>query len=97
MAARKRKAAAKNAAGKRKGAKAKTKPRSKDRPKPGPTIERTFKGAKHTVKVTADGFTYKGTEYRSLTAIAKKITGYPSVSGPRFFGTDAAGKKGGTK
>jgi hypothetical protein len=42
--------------------------------------------------MTADGFIYKGTEYGSLTAAAKAITGYASVSGPRFFATDAASR-----
>lgn len=57
----------------------------------GSTIERTFRGARHTVQVTADGYLYKGKAYRSLTAVALAITGYKAISGPRFFGTDAQG------
>jgi len=76
MAARKKKAA-------NKGASKRTKART-----PAPErIERTFKGKRHTVTVTDEGFRYAGKDYRSLTAIAKQITGYPAVSGPRFFGT----------
>ncbi len=83
--------AAKKKATKRKAAKK----RAGKRKAKAQTIERTFKGKKHVVTVTADGFTYRGSTYRSLTAIAKKITGYKSVSGPRFFGTDGGGRKGG--
>lgn len=54
----------------------------------GTVIERTFKGDTHKVQVTAEGFTYRGKPYASLTAIARQVTGYRAVSGPRFFGTD---------
>src|SRR5450631_4856153 len=40
--------------------------------------------------VTEDGFEYGGTNYPSLTKIAKTITG-AQWSGPRFFGLLAAG------
>lgn len=39
----------------------------------------------HFVDVTPDGFIFDGTTYRSLSAIAKRITG-AHWSGPRFFG-----------
>ena len=39
----------------------------------------------HTVLVREDGFEYEGQRYRSLTVIAKQITG-AHWSGPRFFG-----------
>ena len=35
--------------------------------------------------VLEDGFEWKGTQWRSLSAIARKITGV-HWSGPRFFG-----------
>ena len=73
--------AAKKKAAKRKAAKKRAPKRKKTEP-----VKRLYKGKKHVVMVTADGFTYKGASYRSLTAIAKQITGYKSVSGPRFFG-----------
>jgi len=63
-------------------------------PQVGTTIKREFKGVEHAVKVAVDGFTYDGETYRTLTAVAKAITGYASISGPRFFGTDAAAKGG---
>jgi hypothetical protein len=37
------------------------------------------------VLVLDDGFSWQGTHYRSLSAVAKKITGTP-WSGPLFFG-----------
>ena len=55
-------------------------------PKPGMLIEKIYKGRKITVKVTDDGFVYRGKTYASLTALAMKVTGYAAVSGPRFFG-----------
>jgi hypothetical protein len=53
--------------------------------KPGARLIREWHGHTHTVTVTEDGFDYAGTSYRSLTKIAKKITG-AHWSGPRFFG-----------
>ena len=101
-----RKTAKKKAATKRKSAKkpatkrTSTKKRAAkrsqaDAPAVGTTLTREFKGTKHTVKVTADGYAHGGKTYRTLTAVAKAITGYASVSGPRFFGTADASTKGG--
>ena len=103
MAARKKttkRKSTKKRASKRSTKKKATKKRAAKRPKaaepnPGTTLKRTFKGAEHAVKVAADGFRYEGETYRTLTAVAKAITGYSSVSGPRFFGIDAASQKGG--
>ena len=53
--------------------------------KPGARLVREWQGRTHTVTVTEDGFEYGGTNYPSLTKIAKKITG-AHWSGPRFFG-----------
>jgi hypothetical protein len=58
--------------------------------KPGARLVREWRGRTHTVTVTEDGFEYAGTNYPSLTKIAKKITG-AHWSGPRFFGLPAAG------
>lgn len=44
-------------------------------PKVGTTIERIYKGKKHLVRVLDQGFEYDGKEYRSLSALAKHITG----------------------
>lgn len=53
--------------------------------KPGTWLSRTWHGEVHEVVVLDNGFDYRGTRYRSLTAIAKRITG-AAWSGPRFFG-----------
>ena len=51
-----------------------------------PSLSRSYKGQTLTVIVREDGFEFEGKTYRSLTAIAKTVTG-SHVSGPRFFGT----------
>ncbi len=53
--------------------------------KPGTRLVREWHGATHQVNVTETGFYWDGTEYASLSAIAKAITG-ARWSGPRFFG-----------
>lgn len=53
--------------------------------RPGTHLVREWNGRSYRVEVTADGFLMDGTPYRSLTAIAQKITG-TVWSGPRFFG-----------
>jgi Protein of unknown function (DUF2924) len=53
--------------------------------KPGTRLVREWHGVTHTVLVHADGFEWKGRRYRSLTVIAREITG-ARWSGPRFFG-----------
>jgi len=52
---------------------------------PGGRLLREWNGVTHVVDVTADGFHWKGQTHRSLSAIARKITG-AHWSGPRFFG-----------
>lgn len=44
-------------------------------PKVGSTIEKDHDGKTIKVEVLEDGFRYKGDEYRSLSAIAKEVTG----------------------
>ena len=41
--------------------------------------------ATHVVEVTGDGYIWKGQRHRSLSAVARAITG-ARWSGPRFFG-----------
>ncbi len=52
--------------------------------KPGAKFMRQWRGETHTVIVLDDGFEWKGTQWRSLSAIAREITGV-HWSGPRFF------------
>jgi len=51
----------------------------------GARLVREWNGRAHTVTVTEDGFEYGGKTYRSLTKVARVITG-AHWSGPRFFG-----------
>jgi Protein of unknown function (DUF2924) len=53
--------------------------------KPGTVLVREYRGQRHTVTVTRDGFDWQGTIYPSLSAIARAMTG-TAWSGPRFFG-----------
>ena len=53
--------------------------------KPGTWLSRTWHGEVHQVVVLESGYEYRGTRYRSLTSIAKRVTG-AAWSGPRFFG-----------
>ena len=48
-------------------------------------VTREWRGVTHTVLVHADGVEWNGRRYRSLTVIAREITG-AHWSGPRFFG-----------
>lgn len=62
-------------------------------PKPGSVIRREYKGRSVVVRVLPRGFEYEGEVYRSLTAIARKITG-AHWNGVSFFGLPSArGKK----
>ena len=61
------------------------------RPDPRPVVRsgarlvREWNGRTYTVTVIEDGFEYGGKTYRSLTKVARVITG-AHWSGPRFFG-----------
>lgn len=60
--------------------------------KPGGRLLREWNGTTHVVDVTADGFRWNGRTWRSLSVIAREITG-AHWSGPRFFGLNGmAGK-----
>ena len=52
---------------------------------PGTRLVRDWHGEGHTVTVLENGFEHNGKTYRSLTAVAKAITG-SHWNGPRFFG-----------
>jgi hypothetical protein len=59
--------------------------------KPGGRLLREWNGITHVVDVTETGFVWQGETWRSLSAIAREITG-AHWSGPRFFGLN--GKAG---
>ena len=54
-------------------------------PPPGNVIAGTYKGQSLRVNVLEDGFEYEGLRYRSLSAVAKAITG-SHLNGYAFFG-----------
>lgn len=62
-------------------------------PVAGTRLVRQWKGLEHTITVTKDGFDYQGQPYKSLSPIAKRITG-TSWNGLVFFGlkTQASSK-----
>lgn len=59
--------------------------------KPGTRLVREWNGTMYTVLVTADGFEFAGRSWRSLSMIARHITG-AQWSGPRFFGLKRGGR-----
>lgn len=61
------------------------------RMKAGMKLLREWNGVTHEVMVLGDGFEYRGERYKSLSAIARAITG-ARWSGPRFFGLNGKGK-----
>jgi Protein of unknown function (DUF2924) len=54
-------------------------------PSRGTRLIRAWHGALHEVEVLEDGYLWRGARHRSLSAIARAITG-TKWSGPRFFG-----------
>jgi hypothetical protein len=56
--------------------------------KPGTKLIREWKGRVHEVMICDDGYVWGGKRYRSLSRIARSITG-TRWSGPRFFGLES--------
>lgn len=56
-------------------------------PSPGGVIARKYKGKMVRVLVTEEGFEFDGERYKSLTAVAKAVTG-SHCNGFRFFGLE---------
>jgi hypothetical protein len=59
---------------------------------PGSVLIREWHGISHRVTVLADCVMLRGARYRSLSEVARKITG-SRWSGPRFFGLRAPAKR----
>lgn len=70
------------------GSAAATHPADSRLPPVGAAITREYKGRTITVIVLSDGFEYDGERYKSLSAVAKAITG-AHVNGYRFFNLGA--------
>ncbi len=58
---------------------------SRKAPAAGTRLLREWQGESHVVEVLEDGVLYRGEAYRSLSEVARTITG-ARWSGPRFFG-----------
>lgn len=58
--------------------------------KAGTTLSREWQGRTHHVRVVDDGFEHDGDTYRSLSAVARVITG-TRWNGLRFFGLRGGG------
>ena len=59
--------------------------RGNDRPIAGTRLLREYQGVEHAVTVMADGYEWQGRPYKSLSAIARAITG-TRWNGLTFFG-----------
>ena len=57
--------------------------------RPGARLIREWNGETHEVLVVEDGFLWQGKTWRSLSVIAREMTG-TQWSGPRFFGVGRA-------
>ena len=62
-----------------------TRIRSRPELKPGTRLVREWQGRTYEVLVLDDGFSWQSAHYRSLSAVARTITG-TAWSGPLFFG-----------
>ena len=62
------------------------------RAKPGTRLIRSWQGKTYTVTIEESGYQYLGRRYRSLSEIAREITG-TQWSGPLFFGLKSHGQK----
>ena len=60
-----------------------------DRPVVGTQLIREWKGAEERVTVVTNGFEWQGRRFRSLSAVARAITG-TQWNGPAFFGFRSA-------
>lgn len=58
--------------------------------KPGTRLVRSWNGKTIEVLVTSDGYLHEERTFRSLSHVAREVTG-TSWSGPRFFGVKARG------
>ena len=64
--------------------------RTDRKPIAGTRLLREFQGVEHIVTVTVEGYEYRGRPYKSLSAIAKAITGV-KWNGWVFFGLKSTG------
>lgn len=68
-----------------------TRPRDRRLPAPGSVLTRNYKGQRVQVTVLERGFEYQGRRYRSLSAVAKAVTGQ-HWNGHHFFALGRPGE-----
>ena len=66
--------------------------KAKSEPRPGEVLIRQYKGQRIEVEVLERGFAYAGRTYRSLSAVARAVTG-SHWNGRLFFGLGGNGEK----
>ena len=66
--------------------------RADAKPISGTRLIREWQGVEHVVTVVVDGFDHEGRRYRSLSSVARAITG-TQWNGPLFFGLRAARRR----
>ena len=54
-------------------------------PEPGASLVKTYKGQAIRVVVRSSGFEFNGEQYKSLTAVARAVTGQRRINGFQFF------------
>jgi hypothetical protein len=67
-------------------------PKPTNKLSPGTVLMRDWQGRRHSVTVIGDGFAHEGRTYRSLSEVARAITG-TRWSGPAFFGLKQVSRK----
>lgn len=65
--------------------------RSNGQPRPGTVLQREWRGQQVRVEVLADGFSWDGNHYGSLSAVARAVTG-TRWNGRLFFGLTGRAK-----
>src|SRR2546429_9769578 len=55
-------------------------------PATGTVLKRLYKGKEIACTVRPDGFEYRGKLHRTLTNVAREVTGIKNLSGPNFWG-----------
>jgi hypothetical protein len=61
----------------------------RNRIRPGTLLVREWQGETHEVVIVESGYEYRGARYKSLSKIARRITG-TQWSGPAFFGLNGS-------
>lgn len=78
--------------GKQRGQQRPTSPPARSTPAPGSVITRQYRGREVAVVVRDEGFEFEGQIYRSLSAVAKVVTG-TTWNGPAWFGLRKGGRR----